>query len=355
MSGKSENRPWITVVIATYNSSRFLGKIKDSLDRQEAPENTGPMEILAVDGGSTDNTRDLVQSLGFRLIDNPAGHAIAAKHIGLNEATGRLVCFLDHDELLTSNRSLLNRFDLFQKHAELRAMISAGYKFGSEDVTSNMYASEFGDPVSMATYRCPNSERFRISALNRRLKISSLDGEAVLYRAGSDRKPILCEMAAGSGVVDVDYFRTNFPAVLEDENSVPHLYYYLGQSSRSDLLGVINGDTVVHDSVDSWNTVCRKIAWRVNNGINSTDIQASGMSGRQHSELYSPKKQLITYVIYCALVFGPLYDAVLLAITRRRIGYLNHFWLSYYVLAKAIQLRTKRFLGRSTGTRYGGS
>jgi glycosyltransferase involved in cell wall biosynthesis len=311
------------------------------------------MEILAVDGGSTDDTRKLVESLGFRLIENPAGHAIAAKHIGLNEAAGRLVCFLDHDELLTSNRSLLNRFELFQKHADLRAMISAGYKFESEDATSNMYASEFGDPVSMATYRCPNSERFRISALNRRLKISSLDDQAILYVAGSDQKPILCEMAAGSGVIDVDYFRNNFPAVFEDENSVPHLYYFLGHSSKTDLLGVIKGDTVVHDSVDSWKTVCRKIAWRVNNGINSTDIQVSGMSGRQHSEMYSPIKQLITYVVYCALVFGPLYDAVLLAITRRRVGYLNHFWLSYYVLAKAIQLRTKHFLGRSTGTRYG--
>lgn len=80
MSGRLENRPWFSIVIATYNSSRFLRKIKDSLDSQESPVGAGSIEILAVDGGSTDNTRDLAQSLGFRLIDNPAGHAIAAKH-----------------------------------------------------------------------------------------------------------------------------------------------------------------------------------------------------------------------------------------------------------------------------------
>jgi glycosyltransferase involved in cell wall biosynthesis len=355
VSGLSENRPWFSVVVATYNSSRFLKKIKDSLESQESPVGAGSIELLAVDGGSTDDTRVLAQSLGFRLIENPAGHAIAAKHIGLNSATARLVCFLDHDELLTSNRSLLDRYELFQKNVDLRAMISAGYRFDSNDPTSNMYASEFGDPVSMATYRCPNSERFRIGAFNRRLKISSSGNGAVLYVAGSEKKPILCEMAAGSGVVDVDFYRVNFPHLLEDENCVPHLYYYLGQSVQTDLLGVIVGDTVVHDSVDSWKTVCRKISWRINNGINSTDIQTSGLSGRQHSDLYSPKRQLVGYAVYCALIFGPVFDAFRLAITRRRIGYLSHFWLSYFVLVKAIQLRTKRLLGKSTDTRYGGS
>lgn len=355
MSGSSENRPWFSIVIATFNSSRFLRKIKDSLDSQESPPGAKSMEILAVDGGSTDDTRELAQRLGFRLIDNPAGHAIAAKHIGLNAANARLVCFLDHDELLTSSRSLLDRYELFQKNVELRAMISAGYRFDSSDSTSNMYASEFGDPVSMATYRCPNSERFRIAALNKRLGIFSSGDGVVLYVAGSEKKPILCEMAAGSGVVDVDFFRVNFPDVLEDENCVPHLYYYLGQSVQTDLLGVILGDTVVHDSVDSWKTVCRKISWRINNGINSTDIQTSGLRGRQHSTMYSPKRQLTGYAIYCALVVGPIFDAFRLAITRRRIGYLSHFWLSYFVLVKAIQLRTKRFFGKSTETRYGGS
>jgi len=349
----SEIRPWITVVIATYNSSRFLTSLSESLKRQEAPDACGSMEILAVDGGSTDDTRDLASALGLSVIPNPAGHAIAAKHIGLMAAKSRLVCFLDHDELFTSDSALRTRFELFNRYTNLRAMISAGYRFTAEDSTSNMYASEFGDPVSMQSYRCPNNDRFRIAALSRRLMTEVTHEDSVLFRAASETHPILCEMAAGSGVVDVDYYKQVFPEIVAEENSVPHLYYLLGRDGAVDLIGVVRGDAISHDSVDSWKTVRKKISWRINNAINSTDIAASGFSGRKHSELYSPKRQLVSYVFYCVFIIGPLCDSVRLALTRRRFGYLYHFVLSYFVLFESIRLKTRSIFNKKSLSRYG--
>jgi len=349
----SEIRPWITVVIATYNSSRFLTSLSESLKRQEAPDACGSMEILAVDGGSTDGTRDLASALGFSVIHNPSGHAIAAKHIGLIAAKSRLVCFLDHDELFTSDSALRTRFELFNRYTNLRAMISAGYRFTAEDSTSNMYASEFGDPVSMQSYRCPNNDQFRIAALSRRLMTEVIHEDSVLFRAASETHPILCEMAAGSGVVDVDYYKQVFPEIVAEENSVPHLYYLLGRDGAVDLIGVVRGDAISHDSVDSWKTVRKKISWRINNAINSTDIAASGFSGRKHSELYSPKRQLVSYVFYCVFIIGPLCDSVRLALTRRRLGYLYHFVLSYFVLFESIRLKTRSIFNKKSLSRYG--
>jgi glycosyltransferase involved in cell wall biosynthesis len=349
----SEIRPWITVVIATYNSSRFLTSLSESLKRQEAPDACGSMEILAVDGGSTDGTRDLASALGFSVIHNPAGHAIAAKHIGLIAAKSRLVCFLDHDELFTSDSALRTRFELFNRYTNLRAMISAGYRFTAEDSTSNMYASEFGDPVSMQSYGCPNNDQFRIAALSRRLMTEVIHEDSVLFRAASETHPILCEMAAGSGVVDVDYYKQVFPEIVAEENSVPHLYYLLGRDGAVDLIGVVRGDAISHDSVDSWKTVRKKISWRINNAINSTDIAASGFSGRKHSELYSPKRQLVSYVFYCVFIIGPLCDSVRLALTRRRLGYLYHFVLSYFVLFESIRLKTRSIFNKKSLSRYG--
>jgi glycosyltransferase involved in cell wall biosynthesis len=349
----SEIRPWITVVIATYNSSRFLTSLSESLKRQEAPDACGSMEILAVDGGSTDGTRDLASALGFSVIHNPAGHAIAAKHIGLIAAKSRLVCFLDHDELFTSDSALRTRFELFNRYTNLRAMISAGYRFTAEDSTSNMYASEFGDPVSMQSYRCPNNDQFRIAALSRRLMTEVIHEDSVLFRAASETHPILCEMAAGSGVVDVDYYKQVLPEIVAEENSVPHLYYLLGRDGAVDLIGVVRGDAISHDSVDSWKTVRKKISWRINNAINSTDIAASGFSGRKHSELYSPKRQLVSYVFYCVFIIGPLCDSVRLALTRRRLGYLYHFVLSYFVLFESIRLKTRSIFNKKSLSRYG--
>jgi len=349
----SEIRPWITVVIATYNSSRYLGKLSESLAKQERPSTDAPMEIIAVDGGSTDDTREMSSTLGFSVIQNPAGHAIAAKHIGLMVARSRLVCFLDHDELFVSDSSLRDRYELFNKHTNLRAMISAGYRFTSDDSTSNMYASEFGDPVSMQSYRCPNNEQFRIDSLSRRLTIDVVHASSVLFRASSETRPILCEMAAGSGVVDVDFYRRVFPEIVTEENCVPHLYYLLGHKGEVDLVGVIGGDSITHDSVDSWKAVRRKISWRINNAINSTEIAGSGFSGRKHSDLYSPNQQLAKYVVYCVLVVGPLWDSLKLASTRRRWGYLNHFFLAYFVLFESIRLKTLAMFRKRSLGRYG--
>ena len=349
----SEIRPWITVVIATYNSSRFLDKLRESLDKQERPGSHAPMEILAVDGGSTDNTREMAASLGFSVLENLAGHAIAAKHIGLMAAKSRLVCFLDHDELFTSDFALRERFELYNRFTNLRAMISAGYRFTANDSTSNMYASEFGDPVSMQSYRCPNNEQFRIASLGRRLRTEVTLGSSVLFRAASETRPILCEMAAGSGVVDVDYYKQAFPEIATEENSVPHLYYLLGRNGAGDLVGVVSGDSIYHDSVDSWKTVRRKISWRINNATNSTDIAVSGFSGRKHSDLYSPHRQLIKYVFYCVFVVGPLWDSLKLAFTRRRWGYLNHFFLTYFVLFESVRLKILVILRKRSLGRYG--
>jgi hypothetical protein len=232
-------------------------------------------------------------------------------------------------------------------------MISAGYRFTAEDSTSNMYASEFGDPVSMQSYRCPNNDQFRIAALSRRLMTEVIHEDSVLFRAASETHPILCEMAAGSGVVDVDYYKQVFPEIVAEENSVPHLYYLLGRDGAVDLIGVVRGDAISHDSVDSWKTVRKKISWRINNAINSTDIAASGFSGRKHSELYSPKRQLVSYVFYCVFIIGPLCDSVRLALTRRRLGYLYHFVLSYFVLFESIRLKTRSIFNKKSLSRYG--
>ena len=346
-------RPWMTVVIATYNSEKYIQKINQVLRMQEQPQGCGSIEILAVDGGSTDKTHELASSFGYKVIENRAGHAIAAKHIGLVEASSKLVCFLDHDELFTCTTALIRRYELFAAHPNLRAMISAGYRFGVTDSSSNMYASEFGDPVSLVAYRCPNNEKYRIRELSRRLKIDFIDEDVVLFRAGSESKPILCEMAAGSGVVDADFFKENHPNTFEDENSVPHLYYYLKDNGNNDLLGVVNRDAISHDSVDSWQAVRKKISWRINNAINLTAIADSGFNGRAHSAMYAPKNQIIKYLIYCLTVIGPVKDSIYLSVTRRRIGYLYHFVLVYFVLFESIRLRIKGQGNNRTIKRYG--
>lgn len=347
----AKQRPWITIVVATYNSARFLPAIATMLERQQHPAGETEIEVLAVDGGSIDGTRELARSLGFDVLDNPAGNAIVAKNIGLQHASARLVCILDHDEILIRDDSLSRRYEAFSRDSSLRAVVSAGYRFGPSESSANMYASEFGDPASMLIYRCPNNERYRLKVFESRLEVVSSDDGVHTFRAGSESKPILCEMAAGSGTVDVDYFRSQHPEVLADRNAFPHAYYFL---NPDDHIAILDGDSVSHSSADSWSVVRSKVAWRVQNAVGGTSVDSSGFTGRRHTPMYSPGRHSMRFALYSILVLPPLADSIYLAISRRRIGYLQHFSLTYYVVWKAVSLRVTRMARKSVNeTRYG--
>ena len=62
MSNESRHeRPLVSVVLATYNETNHVQKCMDSLLVQETPG--FDLEILAIDGGSTDGTREKLRSL----------------------------------------------------------------------------------------------------------------------------------------------------------------------------------------------------------------------------------------------------------------------------------------------------
>jgi glycosyltransferase involved in cell wall biosynthesis len=88
----------VSVVIGTLNASGYLQRCITSIQRQRFPKDD--LEILVVDGGSTDPTVELAESLGARVVHNPLRTNEAARAIGLREASGELVVLLDADNEL---------------------------------------------------------------------------------------------------------------------------------------------------------------------------------------------------------------------------------------------------------------
>lgn len=86
--------PSISIVLPTLNERAFL---RDCLDTLLAQDAEGIVEILVVDGGSTDATREVVEAEGgiVRLIDNPRVTAAAAMNVGIAEAAGDIICRAD--------------------------------------------------------------------------------------------------------------------------------------------------------------------------------------------------------------------------------------------------------------------
>jgi glycosyltransferase involved in cell wall biosynthesis len=86
-----------SIVIPTKNEAKYLPRVIDSLLNQDYPPED--MEILIVDGRSTDNTRDTVEKYrkrfpSVRLIDNPQIYTVFAFNAGIMNATGDIIFFV---------------------------------------------------------------------------------------------------------------------------------------------------------------------------------------------------------------------------------------------------------------------
>ena len=88
--------PKVSVIIPTYNRAEFLRNAIDSVLAQTYHD----FELLVVDDGSTDQTRELVAGYGDQLIALfQANRGVSsARNLGIRAATGELVAFLDSDD-----------------------------------------------------------------------------------------------------------------------------------------------------------------------------------------------------------------------------------------------------------------
>jgi glycosyltransferase involved in cell wall biosynthesis len=82
-----------SVIVPTYNSAGTLGECLESILRQEGID----FEVIVVDDGSTDNTRELVGKYPVRLITQEHRGPAAARNNGARNAVGEILVFTDSD------------------------------------------------------------------------------------------------------------------------------------------------------------------------------------------------------------------------------------------------------------------
>jgi len=86
--------PSVSVVVCTYNDEKVIGECLKALMGQSFPG----IELIVVDDGSTDRTPRILEEFeGIRHFRQPNGGPSAARNLGILEATGDFVCFIDSD------------------------------------------------------------------------------------------------------------------------------------------------------------------------------------------------------------------------------------------------------------------
>ena len=86
----------ISVIMPCYNAQAHVSEAVNSVLAQTYPE----VELIAVDDGSTDDTRVILREFGNRIkvLEQENQGPYPARNLGLKHATGELVAFLDADD-----------------------------------------------------------------------------------------------------------------------------------------------------------------------------------------------------------------------------------------------------------------
>lgn len=107
----------ISIITPSFNQGGFIRQTIESILQQNYPN----LEYLAIDGGSTDNTLEILKSYGQQIKwisekDNGQSDAI---NKGMKMATGDIVAYLNSDDVYF-NKSLFAVNNFFQKNQNIK-------------------------------------------------------------------------------------------------------------------------------------------------------------------------------------------------------------------------------------------
>ncbi|ELY45775.1 glycosyltransferase [Natronorubrum tibetense] len=88
--------PLVSVIIPVYNDPKGIQNCLSALEEQTYPDSL--FDVIVIDNGSTDETRDIVKEFSVKLlVENSIQGSYAARNKGIEHAKGEILAFTDAD------------------------------------------------------------------------------------------------------------------------------------------------------------------------------------------------------------------------------------------------------------------
>lgn len=128
--GLSLEKVDISVVIPAYNEEEFLPLALESLNKQNF---VGFYEIIVVDNGSTDGSREVAEKMGATVVSEPHHGVAFARQRGFQMARGDIIASTDADSIVPED--WLNKiYSVFNKCPEISGISGSIELFGSKSL-----------------------------------------------------------------------------------------------------------------------------------------------------------------------------------------------------------------------------
>ena len=188
MEVNQKENPTVSIIIPTYNYGAFLPTaIRSCLDQTYKP-----IEIIVVDDGSTDNTKEVVKEFSDNIIylyqENRG--VSAARNRGLELAADSYIAFLDSDDYL-ANGSIEIRVRILEKYPDIGVVFGSTYSktWGEEElrykpkVTKPVISEKFYEDLLLRKIPFQISTTLLRSSIAKRFKFPAhlSNGEDIVY------------------------------------------------------------------------------------------------------------------------------------------------------------------------------
>lgn len=160
------NTPLISVVMCTYNTEKFIAEAIDSVLSQTICD----FEFIIWDDGSTDNTREIVESYQDNRIKyyyhENTGLGMALR-LACAEATGKYIARMDSDDICLSDR-LFKQVEYLEMHPEYVLVSSAVFDIDDKGAILGRVFPCSSDTVLKGVLKYPSSMISHPMAMMRR-------------------------------------------------------------------------------------------------------------------------------------------------------------------------------------------
>ncbi len=134
--------PLITIIIPCYNQEKYLNETYESLKGMSYKN----WECIIIDDGSTDNSLEVIKSLAIldervKYISKENGGTASARNMGISEARGEYIQFLDADDYLDPEKIEKQLSFMINSKLELSYTNSANFYFDANGEKVIEYAS----------------------------------------------------------------------------------------------------------------------------------------------------------------------------------------------------------------------
>lgn len=106
----------ISIIIPTFNEEKYIGKLLNSIARQNFNEE---IEIIVADAGSTDRTKEIIDGYKSKfkeILIIKGGMPAVGRNNGAKASSGDPIFFVDADMIISDNDFLTKSVDYFRKH-----------------------------------------------------------------------------------------------------------------------------------------------------------------------------------------------------------------------------------------------